>query len=75
MARHSEQNYELLCDRNRDLVDTASSLEEVNRHDVTSECRAVWASYRPDLVEAFTSGNSVVDLICSIVNIEDTSPR
>jgi hypothetical protein len=43
--------------------------------DAISECRAVWASCRPDLVEALTSGNSVVDLICSMVNIDDTSWR
>jgi hypothetical protein len=44
-------------------------------HDVTSECRTAWASWRPDLVEALTSGSSVVDLICSMVNIDDTSWR
>jgi hypothetical protein len=36
-------------------------------HDVTSECRTAWASWRPDLVEALTSGSSVVDLICSMM--------
>lgn len=41
--------------------------------EVTSEFRAVWASCRPDLVEALINGNSVVDLICSMVNIDETS--